>query len=187
MTTSEAEQKPLLPITVARAALQSTRSDQLLYAAASLLLLAGLRRGEVSGLLVGDWLSGNEPRVTIRGRRRVRDIRVAATAAEAVDAQLAVAQAEPDEPLLLGLQTARNSPYPLSRLFRARTREAGLDVTVSDLRRAAIAAAVRRGEPLAHIEAYFGLSKAAADRQLVTTAEGYDREIAALLEEEFVS
>lgn len=186
MTTSEAEQKPLMPIATARAVLESTRSDKLLYAATSLLLLVGLRRVEVTELLIGDWSSGGEPQVTIRDRRRVRKIRVAVTAAQAIGVQLGANEADSGEPLLRGLQTARNS-YRLSRLFRANMQQAGLDAAVPDLRRAAIAAVVRRGTPQAHIEAYFGLLKAATGKRLAPTPEGFDREIAALLEEEFAA
>lgn len=67
MRTSEAEQKPLLSTSMVRAVLESTRSDQLLYAATSLLLLSGLRANEVTGLLIRDWLPANEPQMVIRG------------------------------------------------------------------------------------------------------------------------
>ncbi|GAB2882188.1 hypothetical protein GCM10027074_58180 [Streptomyces deserti] len=186
MTTRTVGQKPLLPVSVARAALDATRNDQLLYAGTSLLLLAGLRRDEATGLLVGDWSSGMDPRVTIRQRRQARTIRVAATAAAAVDACLEAEEAELDEPLLLGLKSAGNS-YLLSRLFQGRMRNAGLNVRTHDLRRAAIAAVVQDGTPTVHVEAYFGLSKAALGTQLVPTPEGFDREIAALLEATFAA
>ncbi|MDQ0765351.1 hypothetical protein QF027_007986 [Streptomyces canus] len=43
------------------------------------------------------------------------------------------------------------------------------------------------GTPLAHIEAYFGLSNVANVMQLVPMSEWYDREIAPLMEETFAS
>lgn len=183
MTTRVTEQKPLFSVAAMRAALDATRGDQLLYAGTSLLLLAGLRRDEATGVLVGDWSPGTDPQVTIRGRQE-RTIRVATTAAAAVDACLEGVESEAEEPLLLGLKTAGN-PYQISRLFRARMRECGLNLHIYDLRRAAIAAVVRHGTPLAHINAYFGLLKVATSNQLVPVPEGYDRDIASLLEAAF--
>ncbi|MFF5304756.1 hypothetical protein ACFY5F_35895 [Streptomyces sp. NPDC013161] len=173
-----------LSISVARAALESTRRTPLLYAATSLLLLAGLRRNETTRLLRNDWQSGNDPRVTVRGQRKVRRIRVAAGVAEAVEAQLIGAVIKPTESLLPGLHAA-SAPYRLSQLFQARMREESLHVTVSDLRRAAIAAAIESGTPLAHIREYFGLSRVVKREELPRIPEGFDRRIAALLEEKF--
>ncbi|MFI6803761.1 hypothetical protein ACIBO6_01885 [Streptomyces luteogriseus] len=186
MTTRTADQKPLLPVSVARAALDATRSDQLLYAGTSLLLMAGLRRDEATGLLVGDWSPGTDPQVTIRGRRQARTIRVATAVAAAVDSCLGEEKAGLDEPLLLGLKTAGH-PYLFSRLFQARMRDAGLYVTMHDLRRAAIAAVVRDGTPTGYVEAYFGLSIAASGKQLVPTSEEFDKGIVALLEARFAA
>ncbi|MEU6379509.1 hypothetical protein [Streptomyces sp. NPDC046909] len=183
MTTRTAEQKPFLSVAAPRAALDATRGDQLLYAGTSLLLLAGLRRDEATRLLVGDWSPGAYPQVRILGRQK-RMIRVATTAAAAVDACLDGVEVEAEEPLLLGLKTAEN-PFQMSRLFRLRMRECGLNLNVYDLRRAAIAVVINSGTPLAHIEAYFGLSKVATSKQLVPVPGGYDRDIAILLEETF--
>lgn len=186
MTTRTPEQKPLLRVSVARAALDATRNDQLLYAGTALLLLAGLRRAEVTDLLVGDWSSGADPQVTIRGRSQARTIRVATTAATAMDACLAAQKAELDEPLLLGLKTGAH-PYLFSRLFQERMREAGINVSMHDLRRSAMAAVVEEGTPAAHIEAYFGLSKTVSGKQLVATPEGFDQGITTLLEATFAA
>lgn len=95
-------------------------------------------------------------------------------------------ETQSDGLLLLGLQTTGNSSR-LSRLFQARMREVGLHAAVPDLRRTAIGSVVRRGMPLSHIGAYFGLSKAAMRDRLVSTPEGFDREISAFLEEEFAA
>src|SRR2546430_10935980 len=173
---------------VARAAIEATKDDALLHAAASLLLLAGLRSGEAGTVRVRDWAPGADPKLPVRGLRAdpgVRTIRVAATAAAAVDAYLAGEEAEPDEPLLLGLKPA-GIPLFLPKLFRDAMRSAGLDVTVHDLRRAAVAAVAEVGTPMTQIEAYFGISKTDAGRKdLVPVREDYDRGIAAALERAF--
>jgi hypothetical protein len=124
--------------------------------------------------------------VIVRGQRKIRRIRVSAGVAEAVDAQLIGAVIKPTEPLLPGLHAA-SGPYRLSQLFQAKMREESFQVTVSDLRRAAIAAAIEGGTPLAHIREYFGLSRVVKREELLPIPEGFDREIAALLEEKFAA
>ncbi|MFD8389875.1 hypothetical protein ACFV2N_11900 [Streptomyces sp. NPDC059680] len=54
----KAVERPILRATLARATLAATHDDPLLYAAASLILLAGLRSSEVGQLLVHDWAPG---------------------------------------------------------------------------------------------------------------------------------
>ncbi|MGW4490406.1 hypothetical protein [Streptomyces sp. NPDC004376] len=179
MMTENSEWKPVLSASMVQWVLEVTRNDQLLCAATALLLFVGLRRDEVTGILVDDWLPGREACVTIRRRQRIRSICVAAPAAAAVDAHLAAAETEPNKPLL-GLQ-ANGKPYPLSRLFRERMEEAGLDVVASDLRRTAMAATLNHGIPISHVAAYFGLSKSVTVKQFVSTPEGFDREIAGFL------
>ncbi|MFB7999472.1 hypothetical protein ACFC4G_42585 [Streptomyces sp. NPDC056002] len=75
--TTRVRRPPLTP-TMAREAVAAMADDELLYAAGSLMLLAGLRRGEATALLVRDWHHpGPDPKVTVRSRVQVRTIRVA--------------------------------------------------------------------------------------------------------------
>lgn len=179
--------RPILPTSVARAAVEATKDDPLLYAASSLMLLAGLRCGEATSLLVRDWSRGKDPKLTVRGLRMPegRTIRVAPSAATAIDAYLAGEEAEPDEPLLIGLRP-NGIPHFLPKVFRDAMRRAGLDVSVHDLRRAAEAAVLEDGTPVAHVAAYFGMSKA-ADEQLTLVPDGYNRGIAVVLERTFAA
>jgi integrase len=146
------------------------------------MLLAGLRPSEIRHALVEDWVGGDDPKLTVRGRVGGRTIRVAPTAARAVDTYLAGEDAKPDEPLLVGLDAERQ----LARAVRRTTQWTGLDVGVHDLRRAAIAAVLEDGTPCAHIEAYFGLSRPEG-RRVVPVREGYDRGITAMLEATFAN
>jgi integrase len=156
-----------------------------LYAATSLMLFAGLRCGEATSLLVRDWAPGADPKLTVRGLRppEGRTIRVAPSAAAAIDGYLAGEETEPDEPLLIGLRP-NGIPHFLPKVFRDAMRRAGLDVSVHDLRRAAEAAVLEDGTPVAHVDAYFGMSKAAGQPP-TSPPEGYDRGIAEVLERTF--
>lgn len=179
--------RPMLSASTARAALAATEDDLLLHAASSLLLLAGLRSGEATTLVVEDWQPGDDPRLAVRGLRTAPDrtIRVAPTAAAAVDAYLAGQDAEPGEPLLLGLRPGGRGQF-LPALFRDAMLRAGLEVSVHDLRRAAVAEVVADGTPVGHVEAYFGISKADEGRKdPAPLRDGYDRGIAAVLEQAF--
>lgn len=173
-------ERPILPVATARVALEATKHDVLLHAGASLMLLAGLRPTEVTGLLVRDWEPGEDPGLTVRERT----IRVAPSAAATVSRYLAGQDAEPDEPLLLGLKID-GAPHVLHRVFRDAMRAAYLDVGVHDLRRAAVAVVLDDGTPMQHVEAYFGLSKTEARTDLAPLREGYDVGIAAALEAAF--
>lgn len=176
--------RPLLSPTVARAAVEATRDDALLYAGASLVLWTGLRPAEVTGLLVRDWIPGEDPQLTIGGRRE-RTIRVAPTGAAAVDTYLRGQETSPDEPLLLGLRV-RGVDGMLPRIFHEFMLSAVLDVSVHDLRRTAIAAARNAGVPLVEISAYFGVSKGERiSERLTAVPDGYDHRIAAVLESAF--
>lgn len=177
-------ERPILSVSTARAALDATKHDVLLHAGTSLMLLAGLRPTEVTGLLVRDWEPGEDPKVTVGTERRQRTIRVAPSAAAAVDGYLAGQAVDPDEPLLLGLRPA-GVPDVLHRVFRDAARAAYLDVGVHDLRRAAVAAALEDGASMRHVEAYFGLSKTEARTDLAPLRDGYDVGIVAALEAAF--
>ncbi|MGW0311991.1 hypothetical protein [Streptomyces flavidovirens] len=178
--------RPILPTDVARAALAATRHDVLLHAGVSLMLLAGLRPGEIRNLQVKDWMPGEDPRMRVRSDRLERTIRIAPSAAGPLDAYLAGEEVEPDEPLLLGLKPA-GVPHLLHRVFRDAMQQAGLDVSVHELRQAAIAEVLVDGTPVLHVEAYFGLSKAPGRKDLVAVSEGYDVGIAACLEAAFAA
>ncbi|MFD4652660.1 hypothetical protein [Streptomyces sp. NPDC058441] len=174
---------PLTPA-VARAALVAMADDELLHAAGVLMLLAGLRRGEVTGLLVGDWHPGEDPKLTVRSRGQERTIRVAPTAAAVLDDLLAGEDAEPREPLLLGLKPD-GIPFRLPRLFDEAMKRAGLDATTHALRRTAQMAVIEDGTAMAHLNAYFGLSAKFEDKPLVPVPEGYDLGIVQVLEAAF--
>ncbi|MGW0780285.1 hypothetical protein [Streptomyces sp. NPDC002913] len=179
MTILRDRARPVLLPEVGRAALAATRGDAAVHVGAALMLLAGLRPGEVSDLLVRDWIPGADPKMTVPGRPGPA-IRVAPTAATAVDAYLASQNAELDEPLLVGLE--RDSlPY----LFADAARQAQLTVHAHDLRRAAMAVVLEDGTPVRHLEAYFGASKAPARHGLLPMEEGYDRGIVSVLESTF--
>lgn len=169
--------RPALSTDEARVLLAETRKDPLLYAATSLMLLVSARRMEVIAASVGDFTPGVEPRL----RLDRRDIRIATSAARAVEGYLATQDAAPDEPLLLGLQEVGALP----RLLRAAAGRAGVDARVHSLRRAAIGAALEDGAPPSHIEAYFGISKALDRKALVPLREGYDAAMARTLEAAF--
>lgn len=175
--------RPPLTAPTARAALDATKGDVLLHAGTSLMLLAGLRPSEAVGLLVRDWAPGDDPRLTVRTERRQRTIRIAPTAAAVIDAYLGDQETEPDEPLLLGLKVGA-IPHLLHQVFAEAMRRADLDVRVHDLRRTAMAAVLEDGAPVAHIAAYFGLSKL-LEQKTPPPQEGYDVGIAAILETTF--
>lgn len=181
--TTRVGRPPLTPA-VARAALAATADDVMLHAAAVLMLLAGLRRGEATGLLVGDWHPGEDPKLTVRSRVQERTIRVAPTVAAAVDDLLAGEDAEPDEPLLLGLKP-RGIPFMLHRRFDDATKRVSLDAAIHDLRRTAQAVVVEDGTPVTHVGAYFGLHVNVEGEPLVPVPEGYDRGIVQVLEAAF--
>lgn len=110
---------------------------------------------------------------------------MACSVAAAVDAYLEGQETEPGEPLLLGLRPGGRDQF-LPQVFRNAMRRADLDVSVHDLRRAAVAAVVDDGTPVRHVEAYFGISKTGSDRKdLVPLRNDYDRGIAATLEQAF--
>ncbi|MEE6264852.1 hypothetical protein V2E29_04225 [Streptomyces diastatochromogenes] len=175
--------RPPLSAAVARAALAAISGDVVLHAAATLMLLVGLRPGEVQRLRVLDWTPGVEPRLTVRSDRRERTICIAPSAASTLDALLEGENAELGEPLLLGLE----GHWFVHRFFRDAMEQAGLDVDVLDLRRAAMAAALEDGTPMQHMESYFGITKTETRKDLATVPDGYDAGIAAVLEGEFAS
>ncbi|MGW2010819.1 tyrosine-type recombinase/integrase [Streptomyces nigrescens] len=174
-------QRPILTSVEGRAVLAATRDDPLVHASAALMLLAGLRPQEVAELRMPDYRPG-ERRLHTGTVRRPRTIRIAASAAAALDAYLDSQDDAPGEPLLLGVQGTS-----VVTLFSTAMRTAGLDVRVHDLRRAAMATALEDGTPMQHMEAYFGVTKSGARKDLVPVREGYDAGIAAVLEAEFAS
>lgn len=167
-----------------RDAVAATRGDVLLHAGASLMLLAGLRSSEVAGLLVGDWQPGGDPKVTVRSARRERTIRVAPSAAAIIDEYLNGEDTEPNEPLLLGLKV-QGVEHMLPKLVQEVMTRGGWDVGVHDLRRTAVGV-VLNVAPMQQVEAYFGIFKTDPSRKdLSPIREGYDRDIAAVLEKAF--
>ncbi|MFF7411695.1 tyrosine-type recombinase/integrase [Streptomyces lydicus] len=174
-------QRPILSGADGRAVLAATRDDPLVHASAALMLLAGLRPQEAVELRVRDYSPG-ERRLCVGGARRPRTIRIAPSAAAAVDTCLEGQDAAPGEPLLAGLQGVK-----VVTLFSAAMRRAGLDARVHDLRRAAMAAVLQDGAPVQHLEAYFGIAKPPGRKDLVSVREGYDEGIATVLEAEFAN
>ncbi|MBT2477668.1 hypothetical protein [Streptomyces sp. ISL-94] len=174
--------RPTLSVSDASALLAETRSDALLHAAASLMLLAGARPQEVSEARVADYQPGAEPRIWL-GQRWIslRQIRIAPAAARAIDEYLATQDTDPEEPLLIGLQSV-NEVHNLVRLAAVR---AGVDAGAHSLRQAAIAAALYDGAPPRHIEAYFGMNKSLDPVQPAGVPEGYDVAMARTLEAAF--
>ncbi|MFJ9890864.1 hypothetical protein ACIQRW_34140 [Streptomyces sp. NPDC091287] len=154
----------------------------LLSAAAHLYLLAGLRRDEALRLTVADYTPGPAPTVRVAPvRTQERRIRIALTAAAAVDAYLATeAETSADEPLLLGLR----SDQVRAGIQRA-ARHASLAAGVHDLRRASMAVVIGEGHPGREIEAYFGLSRVSGRRDLTVLTGDWDAPIAGALERAF--
>jgi integrase len=174
--------RPALSLPDAQALLAETRQDPLLYAATSLMLFAGARPQEAAEATIADYEPGVEPRIWL-GQRWVtqRQIRIAPAAAHALDEYLATQDADPEEPLLLGLQRVNT----MHDLVRRAALHAGVDAGAHSLRRAAIAAAWEDGAPASHIEAYFGISKALAPEALTALPDGYDAALARTLEAAF--
>lgn len=169
--------RPALSTDESRVLLAETRQDPLLHAAASLMLLVGARPMEAIAASVGDFTPGAEPRLRL-GRR---DIRMAPSAARAVEGYLATQVTAEEEPLLLGLQEVGTLP----RLLRAAAGRAGVEAGVHSLRRAAIGAALEDGAPPRHLEAYFGIDKALDRKALVPLPDKYDLAMARTLEAAF--
>lgn len=151
--------------------------DPLMHATITLLVYTGARPTEAAELLVRDYTPGAKPtlRVGASSRSGLRTIRIARTAAAALDSYLAGQTTNADEPLLLGIQNGQC----IRMLHRL---SAGRELRVHDLRRAAISAALAGGTPIRFVTAYFGMSKGADANALVGLPDGYDTEIAAALD-----
>lgn len=174
--------RPALSVDEARALLAETRRDPLLYAATSLMLFAGARPQEAAEATIADYEPGAEPRIWL-GQRWVtqRQVCIAPAAARALDEYLATQDADPEEPLFLGLQEANVLP----NLVRRAAVRAGVDAGVHSLRQAAVSAALYDGAPVAHIEAYFGIGKWADPVRPAGLPDGYDTAMARTLEAAF--
>jgi integrase len=168
--------RPVLSEAEARALLAETVADPLVHAAVALMLMAGVRATEVGRLTVAQYEPGPTPRLDVLGDRRIR---IAPSAARAVDAYMASQQAAADEPLLLGVQAH------LAKLVRRAAGRARVEAGVHSLRRAAIYAALADGAPPTHIEAYFGIPKRLDAKALTALPEGYDLAMARTLEAAF--
>lgn len=155
----------------------ATEQDPLLHATTTLLIYTGARPTEAAELLVRDYTPGAEPalRLGASSGSGLRTIRIARTAATALDSYLAGQNTDSDEPLLLGIQNGQC----IRMLHRL---SAGRELRVHDLRRAAIAAALADGTPTRFVNAYFGMSKAADANALVSLPDGYDTGIADVLD-----
>lgn len=135
-------ERSALSIPVARAVLPSVQHDLLLHAGTALMLLVGLRPGEVGRLTVADYEPGPEAWLTVDGDHRIR---IAPSAAASLDAYLGGQDAELDEPLLLGFE--REHGDMMRRVFTRETEKARLHVSMHDLRQVAMTAALDRGGP----------------------------------------
>jgi integrase len=143
---------PVLPAAEARAVLAAARGDVEVYAAVALLLLAGLRPQELERLRVVDYTPGEVARLRVGGMRLGRWVRVARSAAAAVDALLAASPVGAE-----GFLLSRLSGTRLVQAVRAAGREAGVDAGVHDLRKAAAGAALAAGLPTVWVQRYFGM------------------------------
>ncbi|MFD8865998.1 tyrosine-type recombinase/integrase [Streptomyces sp. NPDC059590] len=171
----------IIPVADARAVFAEVRSDALARAGVALLLLAGLRPGEVEALRVKDYVHGEDGRrLRVGAERMPRTIRLAPSAAAALDAYLEGQDTDPEDFLLPELRIPR-----LVQLVRAAAETAGVQAGVHDLRRAAVAAVVGDGAPVRHVEAYFGMSKVPGRKDLVPVRAGYDAGIIDVLERAF--
>lgn len=169
--------RPVLSTDEARALLAETRPDPLLEAAVALMLFVGARPMEAIAASVADFTPGAESQLRL-GRRRIR---IAPSAARALEGYLPTQDAAPEEPLLLGLQEVGTLP----RLLRAAAGRAGVEAGMHSLRRAAIGAALDDGAPPLHLEAYFGIDKALDRKALLPLRDGYDAAMARTLEAAF--
>lgn len=169
-------ERSALSIPVARAVLPSVQHDPMLHAGTALMLLVGLRPGEVSRLTVADYEPGPEARLTVDGDHRIC---IAPSAAASLDAYLASQDTEPDEPLLFGFD--RRHGDMMRQVFTRETKKARLHVSMHDLRQVAMMAALEDGAPVAHIDAYFRVDKS---HRWTTEdlADGYDAAMARTLE-----
>lgn len=174
--------RPPLAVADARRVFAASREDATAHAAVALLLLAGLRPQEAETQRTHDY--DPEPRLRTGAPRRWRTIRIAPSAGAAVTAYLAMTVETPGVLMFPRLQS-RRSVSPLVQLVRATARSVGVDAGVHCLRRAAVAEVLRHGLPMAHVERYFGVAKAPGRKELVPVPEGYDAEIAAILERTF--
>jgi integrase len=172
---------PPLSSPVARAILTRTAHDQLLHATTALLLYVGLRPTEAFALKVSDYTSGTEPTLMVtEGRWERREIRIAPSAAAALDTYLAGEDTSPEEPLLLGMRSNF-----LHGLLRDAADEARVNAGVHDLRRAAVAAAMEGGHSAQEIGAYFGMSTPPGRKDLVPLRDGWGAGVAGTLEAAF--
>ncbi|MDX2702133.1 tyrosine-type recombinase/integrase [Streptomyces sp. PA03-6a] len=163
--------------TDARALLAHTAPSVELHAGVCLMLYAGLRRGELTDLHVRDYTPGAEPTIRIGALRHPRTIRLAPTAAAAVDAYLATQDADPDDYLLPGLTDTK-----LAVRLRAAANAAGVTARSHDLRTTAVSAVLESGLPMLYLQPYFGLSAALGPNDLDGPPKGYDQAVALALE-----
>ncbi|MEU2510581.1 hypothetical protein [Streptomyces syringium] len=172
--------RPLLPVADARAILARARDEEEpeVYAGVSLLLLAGLRPREVEELRVGSYRPVT--RQLDAAALRPRTIRIAPSAAAAVDAYLATQVIDPEDYLLPGMRSTR-----LVQLVRRVAAAAGVEAGVHELRRVAVGAVLDDGTPVHHVELYFGMTKTSVRNGLTVVREGYDVGIADVLEATF--
>jgi integrase len=141
------------------------------------LAYAGLRPAELTGLMMVDYDPAGST-LRVGAVRSPRTIRIARSAAEALDAYLAVDVTEPDETLLMGLHRAALREF----LFRA-SAVVGVSLRSHDLRKAAIGAAVAARLPRDQVTAYFGFS-AGRPAGIVPVQDG-GAAVAAVLERAF--
>ncbi|UKY54266.1 hypothetical protein [Streptomyces inhibens] len=176
-------QRPALAPADARLLLAESSTDPLAHVAVALSLVAGLRPDEVEDLRVTDY-EPSAPRLTTGAEREPRTIQIAPTARQALDAYLAAQKTDSDHFLLPQLRRER-----VMRIVRNTAVSAGVTVGMYALRQAAIRAALEGGAPVEHVHAYFGFKEKDALPAVEESPlpEGWDAEIAAVLEEAFVS
>ncbi|WP_162466196.1 tyrosine-type recombinase/integrase [Streptomyces taklimakanensis] len=162
-----------------RALLAEAAREPALYARVALVALAGARPREVEGLRRGDF-DADGSRLRLGRGALERTVRVAPSAAKLLgEAAGRVAAGT------RGCLLEPWSPVRLVQSVRGAARAAGVEAGVHELRQSAIAVVWEDGTPVQHIEAYFGVSRPAARRDLVPVRDGYDVGIADVLQEAF--
>lgn len=171
-----AHRRPL-PLTDARRILAASQAHADTHAGVALLLLVGCRMPEIEAVRPGHVTAG--PRLRTGVGPLVRSIRIAPSAGAAVETYLAAAEA--------GAVLRLRGPRLIS-LVRGTTASLGVDAGVPELWASGVMEVQRRGVPRAWVARYFGLSGARGRQDLsglTAVPEGYDAEIAALLQDAF--
>lgn len=163
----------------ARRILAECGRDVVLHTAVTVLMYTGIRVGELTALTIHDYDPATRT-LAVGTLRHPRRIAIAPSAAAALDAYLGGEETSSEEPLIMGLR--KEWMYPL---LREAAQRAGVEAGVHDLRRAAMTAVIETGCPAREIQEYFGVSAALSSTDLAPLREGWDRDVADVLERAF--